>query len=782
MFKEELYGDTNFPASTFVPPEGPMDARIMIIGEAPGEKEDASGRPFVGPAGDKLDYLLSKAELSRNDVFITNVLKRRPPKNNVNTSLAQREATQSLPGLRREIHTVKPKVIVPMGNTALAALGFNYKITSVRGYVIPTEFGKIIPTFHPAAIFRQWHIQPTCVMDWVKIKRHAIHAGMPHFPEQFELNPTIEDVEMFAHLVQLKLQTGQKVQIGMDLETFYIEESALMTPIKLVGMALTESKAIVIPFITQSGQYYWKTRDEQLRAIAAISDIIENPNVEIMFHNGLFDILVMMNHGFDFKCRIYDTMLAQTMVYHPSPHTLEYLGSIYTDYPPWKQDKGKTDEEFRYYNAHDCAVLKYIRPKLDEDVSSNRVEYLVSMLCEAIIPYCRMMLNGIAVDQARWNEVNGMLSRDISAITTDIRRIAGDPAFNPNADAQIRDLLFNKENLKSQVKTAKSKQKSVKQEVLNRLSLRYPANEAVAAIQRYKHLHGQYANFVKKLFIHPDGRVHSSFKMHTVVTGRLASENPNIMNLPKTRDPEGYIRGMYAVPDGRVIVSADYSQLELMIFAEIAVDTIWLDAFANGEDVHKINGDALLGTYEERYRTFIKNFIYGLIFGSEGSAIEAVAPKELIERISVRDMIHNLQVTHPAIFEYRDRILSELNKRKYVSTAFGRKRWFPIPKPTKGDIRSAYNHPIQGTAADIMHTRVPILDSQFDHEKDKLVLQLHDEFNVETDANRVDHVANLLKQVMEEPIDTPIGITFKLTANVSYGKSLARKDMVEWQK
>jgi len=783
MFKEELYGDTQFPASTFVPPEGPDNARIMIIGEAPGKNEDEKGRPFVGAAGDKLDFLLKRAELKREDIFITNVIKRRPnSKNNMETPEAQKEIIQSLPGLRREIHKIKPTVIVPMGNTALTALGFNYKITPARGFVIPTEFGKVIPTFHPAAIFRQWAIQPTCEMDWRKIKRHSIHAGMPRHPEDFELNPTIEDVEMFAHLVQIKVATGQKVQIGMDLETFFIEESPLLTPIKLVGMALTESKVIVIPFITQSGQYYWKTRDERTRAVNAIGDILENPNVELTFHNGLFDILVMMNHGFKFNCKIFDTMLAQTMIYHPSPHTLEYLASVYTDFPPWKQNKHSgSDEEFRRYNADDCRVLKYIRPPLDIDVNDCRVFSLVNILCEAIIPYCRMMLNGIALDKVRWREVDGMLSRDIAMALNEVRRLAGDPAFKPT-DPQIRDLLFNKLKLKSEVKTKKSKQKSVKKEVLNRLALRYPGNEVIEAIQDYKHLNTQHSTFVKDLFIHPDGRVHSTFKMHTVITGRLASENPNIMNLPKTQDKEGYVRGMYATPPGRTIVSADYSQEELVIFAEIAVDTIWLDAFARGDDVHALNGDALLGKYDEQYRTFIKNFIYGFIFGSEGAEIEAVAPKELIQRISVREMIANLYAKHPAMFEYRKRIEDEMASRRYVMTAFGRRRYYPKPKPTKADMRSAYNHPVQGTAADIIHTRVPIIDRELDHEKDKLVLQLHDAIYVETDDNRVDHVSTVLQQIMEEPIESPVGIVFKFKVDVDNGISLAKKDRIKWQK
>lgn len=790
-FTAEMYGETQFPASNFVPPKGRMDARIMVIGEAPGENED-TGRltptgervyePFVGAAGKLLDKLMKQAGLSRDDVWLTNVIKRRPPKNKINTPEAQREIEQSIPGLRRELHQLKPKVIVPLGNTALRALGFNYNIGTVRGYCLPTEFGKVIPSYHPAFIFRQYQEKVTCQRDWQKIARHVVHAGMPTFHEDFELNPTIDDVERFIYLIECKLAAGQDISLAFDLETFYIGDTTLNVPIKLVGFALTKSKAIVIPFIDQQGRYYWKTKDEQLRAIAAIGKIMSNPNIELVIQNALFDVLVMMNHGFDVKCRIYDVMLAQTMVYHPSKHDLGYLASIYTDFPPWKLAKTLTDKEFRYYNAHDCTVLKYIRPELDEDVRSNRVDFLVDMLMETIIPTCRMMLNGIAISPEAYEEVKVKLEVDLASLRDTLCEISGDPAFNPNAPSQVIDLLFNKLKLKSQVKTKKSRKLSVAENVLNRLSLRYPNNLAVETLLEYGKYSQRYGNFIKNLYIHSDGRVHSSFKLHRVVTGRYASTNPNIMNLPARSDPDGYIRGMYHVPEGRIIVAADYSQLELMIFAELAQDEIWLRAFARGEDVHKLNGDALLGKYEEKYRTFVKNFIYGFIYGSEGGEVEKVAPRELIQRISVRQMMAGLKLTHPSMFTYRDDIEAQIRAKQYVSNAFGRKRWFLSRTLSKADLRAAYNHPVQGTAADIMHTRTPKLDAELDPSQDWLVLQLHDAFYVETDEHRADHVANILRSVMEETIETLMGYTFNLKVDIDTGKSLAKKDLTKWQK
>ncbi len=780
-FTAEMYGETNYPKANFVPPEGNMEARIMVIGQAPGKDENKAGRPFVGPAGKMLDGLMKQAGLERSDVWLTNVMKRYPPGDKVNTPAAQREIEQSIPGLHKEIHRLKPKVIVPLGNIALRALGFNHTIGAVRGFVMPTDLGKIIPSYHPAFIFRQYHEKLTCQRDWQKIARHVKHAGMPHFYEDFELNPTIEDVELFLHLIECKVEAGQDVSIALDLETFYIDKSALETPIKLVGMAITDSKAMVIPFIDQQGHYYWKTKDEQLRAIAAIGRILANPNIELVVQHALFDILVLMNHGFDVKCRIYDIMIAHAMVYHLAQHDLGYLASIYTDFPPWKLEKTQTDAQFRYYNARDCTVMKYIRPGLDEDVRSNRVHFLVDMLMDTIILTCRMMLNGIAVDTNARDEVKVLLEAAIADTTEQLCEISGDPAFNPNSSTQVADLLFRKLKLKSQVKTKKSKKLSVAENVLNRLSLRYPKCEAVDILLNHGKLAHRYENFVRDLYIHPDGRVHSSFKLHRVVTGRYASSEPNIMNLPKRSDPDGYIRGMYRVSEGRILVSGDYSQLELMIFAELAHDEIWLDAFRRGIDVHELNGDALLGKYDPKYRTFIKNFIYGLIFGSEGSEVEKVAPKELIQRISIRELMENLKGVHPALFTFRDEIERSIWEKRYVIDAYGRKRWFVGRTLSKADLRAGYNHPIQGTAAGIMHSKSPKLDAVLEPKIDLLVLQLHDAFYIETDERRRDVVARNLKLIMEERVETPMGHTFNLTADITYGKSLAEKDLIAWK-
>lgn len=783
MFSEEDYGNTQFPDATFVPPEGQIGAPIMVIGEAPGKDEDRYAKPFVGAAGRKLNRYLDKVGIDRDsEVFVTNVIKRRPNrKNDMKTKEAQAEVMSNLSALHKEIRAVKPQIIVPMGNTALRAIGINWPISSCRGFIIPTAFGKVIPTFHPAFVFRQYQEDITCQKDWSKISRHMKSVSYPTFTESFDLNPTIDDVERFVALVENKIKSGQKVSVALDLETYYFEGTPLNVPIKLVGLAASSTHAIVIPFIEQDDTLYWETEDEELRAWTAIGNLLENPQIEIVTHNSLFDILVLMNHGFTVNATMYDTMIAQALVYPPSKHSLEYVASIYTDFPPWKLTADHSDKGFRYYNAKDATVLQYIKPNLTQDIHDNHLKHVFKLVMDAIVPTCQMMLNGLAIDETAYNQVKDELERKLEELTQELRGHAGTMGFNPNSTAQVAKLLFETHRLRSGVKT-KGGSKSTDDSVLNRLSLRYPEHPVVEAMLKYRHYSQQYKTFIKNIYIHVDGRVHSSFKLHRTATGRYSSSEPNLQNLPARKDEDGFIRGLYRVDEGKIIVTADYSQIELMIFAELAGDEVWLEAFRNGDDVHNINSKALLREYHDpKYRTFVKNFIYGLIYGSEGGDIEKVAPKELIQHISIQKMMKNLRQEHPTLFTYREEIEDQVKRKKWVSDAYGRRRYFPTMHLTQANFREAYNHPIQGTAAEIMHSRTPLLIEALHPDTDMLVLQLHDAFYIETYEDRRDEVATTMKEVMERPIVTPMGHELHLRVDVEYGKSLAKKDLIKWK-
>lgn len=774
MFTADKFPPSPFPGSQFVAPSGNPLADIMVIGEAPGKEENEKGLPFVGGSGKVLNMALGAAGLSREDMYITNVLKYQPPGNNIKHPRAQKAMPGFVSALLHEIHTVKPNVIVPLGNTALRALGINFPISRARGSIFSTSLGKVIPTYHPAYIMRQWHEMFTSIRDWSKIKRHMNNRVVREPIENFIVDPTVRDLELLELRIQTLLRKHGELVLGIDLETFYVDHP-LDTPIKTFGIATNATNAIVVPFITQSGNYYWEKDEDAEAAIEILQRILTDPRITKMFHNALFDVQVLMNNHFEVVGPIYDTMLGQYLVYHPSPHTLEYLVSIYSDYPAWKLEAEHTDKGFREYNARDCVVMHAFKEQLDEDIISNNVHHVFKNLCDVILPTCRMMLKGINLDKDIFKATRQNLKTDIDALKLELINLSGRPSFNPSSPKQIAKVLFDDMGLRSQVKTRQG-EKATDKSVLNKLANRYPDNEFIAKLIVFREYEQRYKTFIKNLNTHEDGRVHTQFSLHTAVTGRYSSKNPNLQNLPARTDPQGYIRKMYRAPGGKTIVEFDYSQQELMIFAELAGDKIWKQAFSEGLDVHALNAEALIGFYDKKYRTFVKNFIYGFIYGSQGGEIEKVAPRELLEKITIKHMLANLEREHPWLFEYRERIEKSLEVNKHVLNAYGRKRWF-VGKPTKADVRSAYNFPIQSTAADIVHEKTPKIDAILDYPEEAIILQLHDAYYIEVPTARVNEVAQKVKAIMEEPVVTPLGYTFNLIVEGEYGPSLSSTEM-----
>jgi uracil-DNA glycosylase family 4 len=759
-------------SNKYVPAKGPTSAEIVIIGEAPGEQEERLGEPFVGGAGKVLSMLLNQAGIMRQECYITNVLKCRPPKNNIHTSDARSAIEHCKLILNAELRSLHPKVTVPTGNVPLEALDIKHKITEIRGSVLMTNWGKVIPTFHPAYLLRQWHEYVTAVYDWRKVKDHLYINGVIEPPEDFTLTPSIEQVEEFVLSTLEKANKGM-IDVAIDIES-YITSSPLLTPVKVIGLATDSMTALVVPFITQAGNGYWEKRAHALRAVMSIGRILEHPNIRKILHNSLYDLTVLTHLGFKISGPVFDTMLGKFLVYHLTPNSLAYCVSIYSDYPPWKLDKGTSDLEFRRYNARDCVVLHMIKPKVSEDIDSNGVRWVFENLMGNIIPTVHMSVNGVYLDQAQHALVREQLIQDTTRLRRELTVLSGNPEFNPASTKQLSDLLFKKFKLKSQVKT-KSGALSTGKDVLNRLSLRYPDHEFIGKLITFRNVDKLLSTYGNPPVL-DDGRVHSQFKL-TVITGRYGSSQPNLQNLPSKRgDPQGYIRKSYAASQGRILVASDFSQAELVVFAILSNDAIWLDAFKRGDDVHKLNGIALTGEYDPKYRTFYKNFIFGYIYGSEGGEIEKVAPKDLISKLQIKDMIGNFNTVHPNMFLYRERIRKQILDTKRVRNPFGRARFFATA-PTKEDLRAGYNHPIQSTVADMMHQKMPLIEAELS-DQDKIILQLHDALYVETDKGREDRVGVILKKIMELPVYAPNGMTFQLRAEIEVGPNMGEMEKV----
>lgn len=760
-----------FAGKRIVNGEGPRDAKIVIIGEAPGANEDQEGRPFVGDAGRRLNDLLQSAGIFRDECYITNALKCRPPGNDIKSPDAIRARKYCLPQLEAELRMLHPNVIVPVGNTALDAIGLHGAISHYRGFISQSTFGKTIPTFHPAYYMRNPEEWITGVYDWKKIRRHSKIAGIPQVPRKMNLYPTVEHVEQFSQGILRALDKGAQRILSLDLETYY--GHFMEVPIKLIGLSIDSSEAIVVPFITESGNFYWKDKSEEIRVIEAIGDLFSDPRLPKMAFNAGFDISVAMNHGFEFNGPIVDWMIAHNLLYQNLGHSLEYVSSLYTDFPPWKQDKQQGDDTgYRTYNARDTLVLHDMNVEIMEDLKDCGMVDLFEAQCAQLIPTAHMKLTGIRIDEDRRGQVMSNLKALMKKDLEELQQESGIVDYNPNSSVQTAQVLFEKMKLKSAIHSG-SGALSTKEEVLNRLMIRYPENTFVPKLLEYRKT-GKLLDFIETPTL-SDGKAHSDFGLTGTITGRYNSKNPNLQNLPsKKKDKGGFVRSMFVAEPGHTIVETDFSQAELRIFAALANDEVWLSAFAEGKDVHAINCDDMFGPGKREYRSYAKNFIFGFIYGSEGSQIESILPKELLATLSVPQILDNLKATHPAMFSYRDQIAQEVMITKRLRNPFGRVRWYPN-NPSKEDLRTAFNYPIQSTVADMMHIKMRKVYER--RENSRICLQLHDALYMMVPDEEVRRMAGIMKEIMVEPVKTKEWIggrsfTFELPCTVEAGKDL----------
>jgi len=744
-----------------VPPRGLITSNLWIIGEAPGENEEKQREPFVGGSGKILYRLLRDAGIDPQSVYYTNVLKCRPPNNDITTIDAQNAILCCTAQLHTELAVGHPRVIVPVGNTALHALGITQSITKVRGTPLATQWGKVIPTFHPAYLMRQQQEFVTASYDWKKIAKHMESTGFPQFKEDYNLFPKLDDVVLFWEKVQRSIREHGSVELAIDLETPF-EGDHYEKTILVCGIATSESEAIVIPFHKADGRDYWGTQGEEEQVIEILSALFNHPKVTKILHNALFDLAVLRSLGFPVRGPIYDTMLAHWLVYEPAHHSLAYCASIYTDLPPWKiETQWNDDLSLRRRNARDATILFPIKKALDEDIKDNGCEWMLTTVMENIPPTVEMERAGIPINPQKQKETAIQLQATIDSELRALQALVARPDFNPNSPQQVGAVLADRFGRHF---------KATGKDILEDLAKDYE-DPFPAAVLHYRSLVKMKGTYVENVRVWPDNRVRSHFKIGTV-TARYKSEDPNLQNLPSSRkDADGFVRRMYEAPPGQIIVEGDLSQTELRIFAQLIGDEKWLSAFAEGRDIHAENCTALTGEYRKEWRTFAKNFIFGLIYGSEGSEIEKVMPLSLREQgVTVRSMIARLHEEHPKVKQYFEEVERSVRAHHVVRNPFGLLRWFP-GEPTKANVREAINFPIQSACSCIMHAKMPQL-SEAVGERGQLFLQIHDAFYVLTDEDNRDSMVKTMRGVMEAPIEAPNGVVFQLPASFEVGKNM----------
>ncbi len=481
-----------------------------------------------------------------------------------------------------------------------------------------------------------------------------------------------------------------------------------------------------------------------------------------------YDRHIFANHGVALRGIVEDTLLQSYVLESDKPHDLGSLAARHCGLATISYDavtgKGAARISFAQvevgraaeYAAEDADVTLRVHQVLRPQLAA--APELESLYRDLELPVAEVLFrierNGVLIDAATLARQSDELGRKIMALEAEAQQLAGQP-FNLNSPKQLAEILFNQQGLPV-VKKTPSGGPSTDEEVLEKLAEDYPLPKKILEHRSLAKLKNTYTDKLPKMINPATGRVHTSFAQAVAVTGRLASSDPNLQNIP-IRTAEGRrIRSAFVAPAAHRIVSADYSQIELRIMAHLSDDPRLLEAFARGEDVHRATAGEIFGvtpievSSEQRRAAKVINF--GLIYGMSAFGL---AKQIGVDRGAAAAYMDRYFARYPGVARYMEETRAVARDKGYVETVFGRRLWLPEIRSSnagrrQGAERAAINAPMQGTAADLIKRAMLAVQDWLDREQLQtlLVLQVHDELVLEVPETELDAVREALPKLM----------------------------------
>ena len=570
------------------PPEGPLTAKIAFIGEAPGTTEIQLQRPFVGSSGQLLSQLMQRAGILRGECYFTNVVKEQPPQNDISHFISFGRVVKATPSytayenqLYEELRAVKANVLVPLGNTPLYALTRLQAVTKRRGSILETRCScaelngrKIIPTIHPAAALRNYLFTYPILSDLMRIKEHSNYAELGIPSRRLRIAPSYQDSLDF-----LNRMLAEKKPTAFDIEVVNLEVSC-------ISFCNDPADVISIPFIEDGRDYF---DPEQEAAIwLKIAELLETPWIPKIGQNINFDS--------DFLFRRYgirvnpkdDTMVAQAYVSPELPKGLDFITSIYTSEPYYK-DEGKKHfkvggeyRTFWAYNAKDSAVcLEALTPLISEVKKLGNYQPYRRQV-DLIDPLLYMQEHGILCDVSGLKAASEDAEVKIKDLTAELHKLCGYP-LNVSSPKQMCNFFYSVRGYKP-ILNRKTGGITTDAKALKKLSMKgSPEAKLLLQIRKLEKMKGTYYD----ISVDSDSRLRCMFNPVGTVSGRLSSSKTifdtggNFQNIPDN------VRRYMLADNGYIMYNLDLSQAENRTVAYIAPDLNMIRAFEDGIDIHR---------------------------------------------------------------------------------------------------------------------------------------------------------------------------------------------------
>lgn len=699
------------PATIAVRPTGPTGARVMIVGEFPGEQEILRGEPFVGASGAELSKMLHDAGIMRSECFLTNVARSRPFANDIETwicktkkdiaahatavdwqwcgdRLVHQTIADGIDLLRQEIELVQPNVILALGNLSMWALTGKWGCGDWRGSLLQCTLvpgPKVIPSLPPASVLRQWAMRAVVVQDFRRAAKESMSREFVKPDYRFIIRP---DYATITRLINdhLNLADRGPLKLAVDIET-------RAGHIACIGYAWSKVDALCIPLMcVERKEGYWH-EEEEVSLMYLLQRLMVHPNVQVVGQNFLYDAQYFWRH-LRYKPRLtLDTMLAQHVCWAGQPKALDYQASLYCEhYTFWKNDgkewavKGMGEEQLWHYNCEDCVRTYEIAETHEKTIATLKLTEVNEFQHTLFWLVLDTMIRGVRFDQKSRSGFALTLSDEIAAREQWFIDVLGHP-LNPKSPAQMKRLFYEDLNLPVQ-RNRKTRAPSLDDEALNKLAQKEALiKPIVRRISEYRSLGVFLSTFVNAP-LDRDGRMRCSYNVAGTETFRFSSsENAfgsgtNLQNIPKGGDDgDGLelpnVRALFLPDPGMTIFDTDLDSADLRIVCKEAGITEMQAMLDEGKKVYvevakEFYRDPTITKNHPKYSTF-KSLCHGTHYLGTARGLAGRLGLLVREIERIQNWYYG---KFPELKIYQDAMKEQLRRFHYVQNAFGYRRYY----------------------------------------------------------------------------------------------------------
>ena len=589
----------------------------------------------------------------------------------------------------------------------------------------------------------------------------------------FDPNSGYLTLETYDHLYQLvEGKMGRKLLIDKLLqqkEVCFDTETTSLDALSAELVGISFSYEIGKGYYVSFPQDFQEAKElvEEFRAFFESEDILK------IGHNLKYDYKVLHKYGISPKGNSFDTMIAHYLLNPDMRHGMDILSETYLNYKPLPIEdligkKGKNQKTFdqvelekqKEYAVEDTDVtlqLKHLFEPQLPDVNADKLMHEIEMPLMEVLT--EMEIEGIRLDTVVLKEQSEKINAEIEILEGKITEDAGE-SFNLNSPKQLGEILFDKLKIDSKAKKTRTGQYATGEEILTKLKDKHSIINHILDYRQLQKLKSTYVDALPKEVRMDSQRIHTTFIQTTAATGRLASVNPNLQNIPVRSEQGREIRKAFVARDeNHVLIAADYSQIELRIIAELSKDPVMLESFQKGEDIHKATAarvfNVSLEEVNREQRSQAKTVNFGIIYGVSAFGL---AEQTGLSRKEAKELIDAYYETYPVLKQYMEDQIQKAREQGFVETIFGRRRYLKDINSRNHVVKShaernAVNAPIQGSAADIIKIAMINLHKELKKSlKTKMLLQIHDELIFDVPKDELEKVKPMIKNTMESAI------------------------------